>query len=117
MANVYEALHQYPKAAEEARLSGNELAMARIGAEAGNAQEARATLVRHLVPDGAALPDSPMDIAAVYVALGDRDEAFGWLDRGYKEHVPRMMYLKVDQRFATLRTDSRFTSLLARTHP
>jgi len=113
MAVNHEALHQYPQAAAEASQSENDLAVARIQAEAGKSQEARTILRRYLDRDPAGLPTSGIDIAAVYTALGEREEALRWLDRAYIEHVPKLMFLRVDPRLAALRADSRFGPIRA----
>jgi tetratricopeptide (TPR) repeat protein len=57
---------------------------------------------------------SAYHIATVYVALQDRDSAFAWLEKAFKERADWMVFLKVDPRFKSLRSDSRFTDLLRR---
>jgi hypothetical protein len=52
--------------------------------------------------------------AAVYVALGDKDQAFVWLEKGFKEHDQFIPRLKYDPRFDSLRSDPRFQELLRR---
>ena len=117
MANVYEALHQYGQAEEEVSQTGDDLAMARIQAEGGKREQARAILRHYLELNQAGLPASPVDIAALYAALNERDETFQWLDRACKEHTPVLMFLKVDPRFAALRIDPRFSNLVEQIHP
>jgi hypothetical protein len=53
-------------------------------------------------------------IAAIYAALGERDEAFAWLERAYDEHDSWMDYLGLDPRLDGLRSDARFAGLLQR---
>jgi serine/threonine protein kinase/tetratricopeptide (TPR) repeat protein len=55
---------------------------------------------------------SPYHIAIIYVALEDRNSAFEWLDKGFKEGADWMVFLNVDPRFKSLRSDSRFVALL-----
>jgi Tfp pilus assembly protein PilF len=50
-----------------------------------------------------------------YVGLGDRDQAFVWLERAREEHSHVMPYLKAHPFFDPLRGDSRFADLLRRT--
>ena len=57
---------------------------------------------------------APSLYAVIYAALGDRDQAFAWLDKAYDEHDLLLARLKVDHRFANLRSDSRFASLVKR---
>lgn len=49
-----------------------------------------------------------------YIGLGDKDEAFAWLEQGYKEHSNILRLLKVDPAFDPLRGDPRFADLLRR---
>jgi serine/threonine protein kinase/Tfp pilus assembly protein PilF len=55
---------------------------------------------------------SPYDIAMVYAGLGQKDQAFGWLQKAYEER--RLATLQVDPGFDNLRADPRFTDLLRR---
>ena len=52
------------------------------------------------------------EIAAVRAALGERDAAFFWLDRAFREHSAWRCYIKVDPRLDRLRTDDRFGKYL-----
>ena len=53
----------------------------------------------------------PALIATVYVGLGDRDQAFAWLDKAYKERFAALIALKVEPMFDNLRSDRRFQDL------
>ncbi len=57
---------------------------------------------------------SPFFIALVYTALGDKDQAFGWLGRSVDERSGSVRYLKVEPRLDPLRSDPRFDALLKR---
>jgi tetratricopeptide (TPR) repeat protein len=57
---------------------------------------------------------SPWHIAAVYAGNGKTDEAFAWLERGYRERDPLMICLKAHFSFDSLRSDPRFDDLLRR---
>ncbi|PYS53707.1 MAG: hypothetical protein DMF76_27770 [Acidobacteria bacterium] len=52
--------------------------------------------------------------ALIYAALGDKDQAFAWLDKSIDEHDLVTARLKVDQRFDNLRSDPRFAELVKR---
>jgi len=52
--------------------------------------------------------------ALVYATLGDKDQAFAWLERADKERDGILTRIKVDSRFDNLRSDPRFTELLKR---
>jgi adenylate cyclase len=53
-------------------------------------------------------------IASVYVALGQNDEAFRWLERAFNEHSANLYTFAFHPEFRALRSDPRFTDLLRR---
>jgi adenylate cyclase len=53
-------------------------------------------------------------IASVYVALDDHDEAFRWLDRAIKEHSGPIHGIGFSREFRALRSDPRFADALKR---
>jgi len=57
---------------------------------------------------------SSYHLAAVQLALGDRDRAIEWLERAYQERSFWIRNLKVDPLFDSLRGDPRFQALLRR---
>jgi len=57
---------------------------------------------------------SPYDVAMIYVGLGDKEQAFAWLEKAYQEHARRLWALKVNPTWDSLRSDSRFAGLLRR---
>ena len=57
---------------------------------------------------------SPYHIALIHAGLGERDEAFQWLDKAYDDREGRMTLLKSAPEVAALRSDPRFTKLLQR---
>ena len=57
---------------------------------------------------------SPSVFALIYAALGDKDQAFTWLEKSVEEHDLITARLKVDQRFDSLRSDPRFAELVKR---
>jgi adenylate cyclase len=53
-------------------------------------------------------------VAAIYAALGDKDEALARLERAYDERDSWMDYLGLDPRLDGLRSERRFVNLLRR---
>jgi TolB-like protein/Tfp pilus assembly protein PilF len=53
-------------------------------------------------------------IALIFAGLDDRERAFAWLEKAYSDRNEWLVWLKVDPRFDSLRSDPRFTSLLHR---
>ncbi|TKJ35283.1 MAG: hypothetical protein CEE38_15765 [Planctomycetes bacterium B3_Pla] len=56
----------------------------------------------------------PYLTARIYAQLGDRDQAFAWLEKAYEKHDGRIYTLKVEPLLDPLRSDPRFGDLLRR---
>jgi tetratricopeptide (TPR) repeat protein len=57
---------------------------------------------------------SPYTVATIYAGLGEKDQAFKWLERAFEDRDIWLMNLKVDPVLKNLRSDQRFESLLQR---
>jgi eukaryotic-like serine/threonine-protein kinase len=53
-------------------------------------------------------------VALIYIGLGEKDQAFAWLDKAYEERCDFLVYLPTDPMADPLRSDPRFASLLGR---
>jgi hypothetical protein len=53
-------------------------------------------------------------IAIIYVGLGEKDQAFEWLEKAYQERNPNLVNLKVQPIFDPIRSDPRFANLVQR---
>ncbi len=53
-------------------------------------------------------------VALVYAGLGENDQALAWLNKGYAERTHWLVWLKLDPRWDSLRSDPRFQDLLRR---
>ena len=53
-------------------------------------------------------------IARIYAGLGDKEQAFKWLEKGYEERTDQLTRLKVDPTFDGLRSDPRLIDLMRR---
>jgi len=53
-------------------------------------------------------------VALVYVGLGDKDQAFQWLEKSFQDHEARINRLKVDPLFDSVRSDARYADLIHR---
>jgi DNA-binding winged helix-turn-helix (wHTH) protein/TolB-like protein/Tfp pilus assembly protein PilF len=117
---AYEAKGMYAEAIAEfqtgVKLSGSPLMLALLGhayAASGKTAEAKQVL-----NDLQQLQDqryvSPYTVAAIHAGLGDRDEAFKWLETAVESRDIWLMNLKVDPVFAKLRSQRQFTDILAR---
>ena len=60
----------------------------------------------------------PHDVALLYAQLGDRDEAFAWLEKAYGNRLFGLLFLKVSPEWDGIRDDPRFAALQRRVdHP
>jgi TolB-like protein/Flp pilus assembly protein TadD len=57
---------------------------------------------------------SPLAFANIYNALGEKDQAFEWLEKAYAEGTPLLRGLQTGKMWDTLRSDPRFKDLLKR---
>jgi hypothetical protein len=53
-------------------------------------------------------------MALIYAGLGEKEQAFDWLESAYKERSDLLVYLKVDPRLDNLRSDQRFADFVKR---
>jgi TolB-like protein/DNA-binding winged helix-turn-helix (wHTH) protein/tetratricopeptide (TPR) repeat protein len=57
---------------------------------------------------------SPLEFAFVYARLGQKDEAFRWLDKAYDDHVPWLVRIHQHSELDPLRGDPRYRALVKR---
>jgi serine/threonine protein kinase/TolB-like protein/tetratricopeptide (TPR) repeat protein len=80
-------------------------------AGAGERGRAQAILKRMKTSKGYV---SPAELAALYIALGEREQAFASLERAYAAHDLQLQFLGVDASFDSLRSDLRYQDLMRR---
>ena len=54
------------------------------------------------------------ELALIYIGLGKNGQAFKSLEQAFREHSDMLVYLKVDPRLDSIRSDSRFADLMRR---
>ncbi len=109
--NFAEAIALYTKAQEANNLPSSGLAITYL--RMGRQVEARNILAQLLQAREKRYVSAPL-IAAVYVALGDKEEAFHWLERGFAEHSGILQWIAFLREFRPLHSDARFPHLLRR---
>jgi len=55
-----------------------------------------------------------VDIAEFYARLGEKDQAFAWLEKAYVQHSDGLVRLKEELGFDNLRSDPSYADLLRR---
>jgi serine/threonine protein kinase/Flp pilus assembly protein TadD len=106
-----EAITLYSKSQEATHLPSSGLAITytRMGRRA----EAQNILAQLLQARETRYVSAPV-IAAVYVAFGDKEEAFRWLERAFAEHSGILQWIAFLPEFRPLHSDARFPHLLRR---
>jgi serine/threonine-protein kinase len=119
LARIDEALAKYPEAIEaqrKATAANPELAwgLGHSLALAGHTDEARkvaADLKRHPTPL------QMWGLAQIYTALGEKDEAFRWLEAAFDARWNWMPWILKERAFLPLREEPRFKDLVRRINP
>jgi serine/threonine-protein kinase len=109
--NFDHAISLYTKAQEATHLPSSGLAItySRMGRQA----DARNILAQLVQARENRYVSAPL-IAAVSTALGDKEEAFQWLERAYEEHSGILQWVAFLPEFRALHSDARFPQLLRR---
>ena len=82
-------------------------------ARAGNHREAKTALAQLLqLSKKRYVP--PYHVAIACNGLNQRSDALAWLERGFEEHDPKMVFLNVEPKWSNLREEPRFLTLLKR---
>ncbi len=110
--NFAEAIALYTKAQDATHLPSSGLAI--TYARMGRQVEARNILAQLLQAREKRYVSAPV-IAAVYVAFGQKEEAFRWLERAFAEHSAILQWIAFLPEFRPLHSDARFPHLLRRT--
>jgi TolB-like protein/DNA-binding winged helix-turn-helix (wHTH) protein len=101
----------YDKAITESR--GDKLELARIYALSGRKREAL-KLLPGLKEQVKRRDLWPIDMAELYAALGEKDDAFAWLERAFDEKSQQLTYLNSAAEWDPLRSDPRFQDIVRR---
>jgi hypothetical protein len=57
---------------------------------------------------------SPVDFALLYAQLGDREKALSFLEQGFREHSPLLLWIQLDPAYDFLHGDERYRSIIQR---
>ena len=111
-----EAIAQFQKDLEGSPTGGSSTTKANLAhayAASGN-REAAQKIIAELQEQSKSKYVSAFEIAAIHVGLGEKDQAFAWLEKAYEERSSELVTLTTDPRFDNLRSDPRFTDLARR---
>ncbi len=109
-----EAIVEFQKAVDMSGRASNQLSSLGYGyAVAGKRAEALA-IEKELEEKYAKREASAFNVASVYASLGDKDQAFAWLEKAFQIRSSLLRWITVDPFFDSLRSDSRYADLLRR---
>ena len=118
---AYEQKQMYPEALREMGkakdlLPGNLAVQSDIGhvyAVSGD-KAAAERVIAGLKEESGGRYVNQYELALIYVGLGQNEKAFESLDRAFREHCDQLIYLQIDSRLDSIRSDSRFIDLVRR---
>lgn len=121
LGSAYAGVGRFEEAIAEhqivVKLSGNNPSslgtLAQIYAKAGRHAEAR-RILGDLLMLARTRYISPGVFASIYLALGEADPAFPWIERAYRERSNYIAYIGVDDTRDALGSDPRYRDLLRR---
>ncbi len=111
-ARYPDAIAEFGKALELSEGDTNELAA--LGyADAVSHQESEARkILQQLTERSQQTYVQPTWVAVIHIGLGEKDQAFEWLQKAYQDRSAWLVFLKVDPFFDPVRSDPRFTDLM-----
>ena len=56
-------------------------------------------------------------MALIHAGLGNKEEALAWLGKAVEERSHWLVWIRLDPRFNTLRTDARFQDVIRKVYP
>jgi tetratricopeptide (TPR) repeat protein len=107
------AIAEFEKVLQLADASFFLAALGHVYASSGQRDEA-ARVLEQLKERQSRAHVSPYDFTILYAALGEREQAFACLEQAFHARSEALVWLKVDPRLDTLRTDPRFIDIQRR---
>jgi adenylate cyclase len=108
-----EAVAEAKKAAELSGNSQSHAYRAYAVAKWGKLSEAR-IILHELLKSSAETYVPPYNIALAYNTVGERQRTLDYLEKGFLERDVRMVFLKVEPQWDSLRSEPRFVELIKR---
>ena len=109
-----EALAEFQKALDLSEGNSNELAALGYAQAVTGQREPALRVLEELKQRSQQTYVQPVWLAVIYGAVGEKDQAFQWLEKGYEDRSGWLAYLKVDPMFKPLRSEPRFADLARR---
>ncbi len=111
LGRVYLEKEMYKEALALFQKMDQKFYIARTYVKMGKIPEAQ-QILEELIKESMETYISSVRIAGLYFEMGDTDNGFKWLERGYEEHANGISSLRVLPEFDSVRSDPRFKALL-----
>lgn len=112
--NNKDALTEFQKAVELSKRSSFTLSYYGYGLGVSGKRQETAAIIKELEERYAKRQAGGRDLAYVYAGLGDKDQAFAWLEKDFQVRSSDLIELKSDFATESLRSDPRYKDLLRR---
>jgi serine/threonine-protein kinase len=106
-----EAIRHIQKAGTLGEAFYSEQELAPVLARSGKTEEARRMLA-DMIRQSEMGYQRQVVIAATYLALGERDSSFYWLDKAYELRDGDLPYVRINKRFDDIRSDQRYIAFM-----
>ena len=116
LGDIYVEKHMYEEATQKFKDLEGPHALGHLGniyAREGKTAEAE-NIISQLKREVERSGIGRYEIALIYAALGEKDNAFSWLETAFQSRDKGILYLKIDPCVDSLRSDPRFQKLIAR---
>jgi eukaryotic-like serine/threonine-protein kinase len=113
-ARVPEAIAEFRKALELSGGDTNELATLGHALAISHQEGEARTILQQLTERSRQTYVQPTWVAVIHIGLGEKDQAFEWLQKAYQDRSAWLVYLRVDPYFDPVRSDPRFIDLVRR---
>lgn len=117
---AYQEQGRFDEAFQEAqkvlasRLSGEQMDQLRQAYAASGYKGMQAMEVKLIKEHSKRQSVPPSELARLCASVGQKDEAFEWLNKAYEDRTDALIWIKVDPRYDNLRSDPRFLDLIKR---
>ncbi|HJQ23354.1 MAG TPA: tetratricopeptide repeat protein [Blastocatellia bacterium] len=109
-----EATAEFQKAAEMSGRAGYFLSILGYAYAVSGRRDEALHILQDLEAKYAKREAIGLNLATVYVGLGDKEQAFAWLERDFQQHSSYLSYLTWNFFFEDLRSDPRYADLVGR---
>jgi TolB-like protein/Flp pilus assembly protein TadD/predicted Ser/Thr protein kinase len=113
LGKAYEQKSMFQEAIAALKKAEDMVALAHAFAASGDRRQAHEVLAK-LYEKQKQSYVSAYDIAVIHHGLGDKDQAFEWLEKAYLERAAWLVHIKGDPRLENLHSDPRFQHLIRR---